>query len=236
VVFDGNLNVDIDDSASDIDYTPERLTWVVELVVQLDAARDESKSTKSSQSTVRTQLDVNRTKAKDLRERLMDKLGRVAAGDELTEAVLDGAGAAPTDSALADSLKAIASIIQGVLASTDPNMAILAQCARLTDADATAATDAASSVTQAKAEVALGGPGQADRDTPAVNLVEGRVLYELLFLRDAFDEARKRGVAAPALIPPTSLRHVLSKAHPRKSVEPTASPNAAVAPPKPKGS
>ena len=205
--------------ADEIDYAPERLTWVVELIVRLDAVRGESGQKGALQSTTWTTRDVSRDKAKALRQRLMRKLRRVVAGDEIASRALADTAAVATDQELTDALNAIASVVDTVTASSDPEVRILATMARVTAADAEEARAAASASASTKDTVALGGRSVGDRDTPAVNQVEGRLLKELLFLRDAFDDARQRGVAVPALIAPPGLRQVLARSHPKKAAK-----------------
>lgn len=206
----------------DIDYSPERLAWLVELVIGLDAEREKSRGKGKVQSTSRTARDVARGKAKTVRHRLSKKLARIVRGDDIARAELAGAGAAPTDRELAEALGVLASLADKVLKSKDPTVGVLAKAGRLTERDVTNARGAAREISTAKEDVALGGRAQGDRDTPAVNVIEGRVLQELLFLRDAFDEARKRGVPVPALIPRAGLHEVLARTHP-KGAKKTAS-------------
>lgn len=100
-------------------------------------------------------------------------------------------------------------------------MRLLAATAHVTAADATLANNAKNSMGTATETVTLGGRSSGERDTPEVNVVEGRVTSELLLLRDAFDDARRRGVAVPALVVPVNLRHVLGRSHPKKAAAPS---------------
>lgn len=207
--------------APEIDYAPERLTWVVELIVRLDAARGASGARGSTQSTLRTERDVARVKAGEVRKRLLSKLKRVVKGDLLTTAQFRDAGAAPDDAELARSLGQLALLVNQVTTSPDKSVRLLAATARVTAADATLANNAKNSMGTATETVTLGGRSSGERDTPEVNVVEGRVTSELLLLRDAFDDARRRGVAVPALIVPVNLRHVLGRSHPKKAAAPS---------------
>lgn len=207
--------------APEIDYAPERLTWLVELIVRLDAARGASGARGTTQSTLRTERDVARAKAGEVRMRLLSKLKRVVKGDLLTTAQFRDAGAAPDDAELARSLGQLALLVDQVTTSTDKSVRLLAATAHVTAADATLANNAKNSMGTATETVTLGGRSTGDRDTPAVNVVEGRVTSELLLLRDAFDDARRRGVAVPALVAPANLRHVLARSHPKKAAAPS---------------
>jgi hypothetical protein len=215
--------------APEIDYAPERLAWLVELIVRLDAARGESGRSGARQSSVRTVRDVAREKAWGVRKRLAGKLSRVVRGDPIATVALADAGSAPSDDDLLGSLGILASLADRVTQSTEPSVLVLAASARVAAADATGAREAMAALKAASRDVALGGRAQGERDTPAVNVVEGRVLFELLFLRDAFDDARRRGVAVPALVPPTGLRHVLAHSRPKKAASPPTSPGSSPA-------
>lgn len=89
-----------------------------------------------------------------------------------------------------------------------------------------AAIGIANGLRDAKLDVTLGGRATGDRDTPAVNLVEGRILKELLLLRDAFDHARSEGVAVPVLVPNRGTQDVLARSHakPKKGTGDVAKP------------
>ena len=191
--------------ADDVDYDPSRLAWVVELVVKLDVQRDDAGLTGKKQSSLRSERDLALSKAKVLHARLASKLKRAAPGG-----ALDGAAAGESVAELAAGLKSLANLVDQTVQSKDPSARILAQTAKLTAADAQAARDAAKSLSTAGEQVTLGGRAKGDRDTPAVNLVEGRLLKELLFLRDAFDEAKGRGVPVPALAVTPGVKQVLA--------------------------
>jgi hypothetical protein len=217
--------------APEIDYAPERLAWVLELCVRLDAERAASGAKGKKQSTVRTERDVARAKAVALRRRLLTKVGHLVKGDDVVSAELDAAAAAPTDDELMGSLGQIATLVDTFTQSKDAEMRLLAAMWRVTPADADAARAAVSALGDASNDVALGGRATGDRDTPEVNLVEGRLSFELLLLYEAFEEARGRGVPAPVLVVPPGLRHVFQRSHSKKPA-----PAAPEAPPKdPKG-
>ena len=205
---------------TEIDYAPERLAWVTELTVSMDVAREAAGQKGAGQTEVRTVQELSRKKNKNLRARLLSKMSRVVKGDGLAAAEYARAGAAPTDEDLANSLKVLATLAENALNSTVPGVAVLAAAARLTAADVAAARGGAASLTTTGEDVALGGRAQGDRDTPAVNLIEGRIVLELKFLRDAFEDARSRGVAVPPLVVHAGLRHVLGHGHVKKDKVP----------------
>jgi hypothetical protein len=203
--------------APEIDYAPERMAWVIELCARLDAARSASGAKGKKQSTVRTERDVARSKAVALRKRLLGKVGRLVKGDDVISAALDEANAAPDDDQLVRSLEQLAALVDTSTKSPDADVRLLAAMWRVTPADADAARAAVAALKGASADVALGGRATGDRDTPEVNLVEGRLSFELQLLREAVEEARERGVPVPALVVPPGLRHVFPRTRPKKA-------------------
>jgi hypothetical protein len=216
--------------AKEIDYAPKRLAWLVELITSLDAERSAGLQKNTLQSSVRSERDVSRVKGQELKQRLAQKLSRVVKGNAVATQNLAAVGATATDEELAGALTNLARLTDGLLKSADKGVAILAETANVTAADADAARAAARSLGQSRDSVALGGRAHGDRDTPEINRVEGRVLHELVFLRNAFDEARSRGVPVPALVPTPGVQVVLGRSHPKKSSSKTPDAPAAPAP------
>jgi hypothetical protein len=200
-----------------IHYSPARLAWVLELVARLESERAKSKS--AEQKAVRTTRDVSTTRARQLRLELLEKLEAALAGREedlrhLTDArAKENAG---------ESLAALSALIGDLLSRTgrDGALKVLLDSAHVTAQDASAASAAAESISSARADVILGGR-MSDKDSPATNVVEGRITKELRVIYDAFSGARERGVPAPALVPSAPIRRALSRPATKKAKTPT---------------
>lgn len=194
------------DTKHRIGYAAMRLTWLVELVAELDRVKAGAPRSADAAS-LRNARDILREKAKAERARLKARLAVALAGDA-GAALL--AGAPTNDEELIEALHSLATLADKLLTGTHAER-IRAASANLTDVDASAAIGIADALHDARHDVTLGGRAARDRDTPEVNAVEGRILHELLLLRDAFDHARTDGVPVPAFVPNSGTAGVLAR-------------------------
>jgi hypothetical protein len=212
-------------TAKGVRYGATRLAWLVELIVALDSARGAARDTAGAHEDVRTTRDLLRRRARDVRVELGAALDAVVRNHPDDEAALGAArfGEARTDDLLVASLERLAGLVVAFAsrALRDADMRHRLEAACVTPEDADVARDAASDFANAREGVALGGQSQGGKDTPAVNLVEGRVLFEMLRLRAARDQARARGLPLSALIVPPSLDHALAR---NRATAPVATP------------
>jgi hypothetical protein len=195
--------------APHIGHSIGRLAWLVELLAQLEAAKKSARPRQDIGRTIRSSRDVARVQARRLRSRLASKLARVVRSDPV--AIAAASVPAHTDDELQRALETLAAVAERAI----KKHAVLAESARLTQGDATAARAMATALANARDDVSVGGRDARAIDPPAVNLIEGRIVHELRVLRDAWREAREDGVALQPLVPHPNLRRVLGS-HPKK--------------------
>jgi len=210
-----------------IDLDASRVRWMVELLALLDAQRAAAAGANTAQTTLRTTRDVAAGQVKRLRTRLSSKLTLIARNTSFAAGVQDQRSDGGTDSARRASLGALADIADKLLASRDTNIVARCRARKLTAADVEAARAAITALSGARGDVALGTPSAVGKDPPAVNAVEGRLLFELIDARDAIDTAIEDGAAVSPLVPSSATAHVLARAHKKKPAAPGPSQVAA---------
>ena len=122
---------------------------------------------------------------------------------------LQGAlGTTETALALVQSVKALASLASTWLGSSDPHDEALVASVNLTAGDVDTANQAAQALTDAASSAV--GTRATPKDGPAVNLAEGRLLFEMKAVRGVFEKARSKTPAVPSLPVGSGTRRVLA--------------------------
>lgn len=190
-------------------YTPARFAWFVECAQGLAQAAQAQQQSAGSVGAARGNELSARQAALAAREALDEKLALLAGQDAAAMAELQAAfGTTETALALVQSVKALASLASTWLASSNPQDEALVASVNLTAGDVDTANQAAQALTDA-ASSAVGTRAQP-KDGPAVNLAEGRVLFEMKAVRGVFEKARSKTPAVPSLPIGSGTRRVLA--------------------------
>jgi len=207
--------------ASSIKYTASRFAWFLRQVFALRDAIAAHKTAQGSIASAKTVAERAERTARHQEEVLMATLKSVAGEREEERAAIEAArstAAAAADTAkpeaLAARLEALADLGEGWLKKRDPVFQVLVEDSGLTkdlleSARATAATLATSRTSARGERVQL-------RDTASINLIEGRVLMEMRYAKNAFDAAHLSDPEVARLVPGPGTRAVLAN-HPKKT-------------------
>lgn len=210
-------------AAESVRYIPARLAWLLECVVTLTEQRTQDVRGRSDSSARKSERGVLEQKARLVSSDLSLALQDVAEGDEGRLAALRNARAkvSPADDVLG-LLDAHTAVLADWLQGDEAVRTLLAS-ARLDDGTLAAARDAADALRRARSTANSAGNPQVDG--PAVNVVEGRVLYEMRLLRKVFSRARERtgDRRIPALTPAPALQRVFINVD-RDEAEPAPPP------------
>lgn len=199
-------------AAADVSYGLVRLSWLVELLVRLGHERGIAAASDDDGAGITSERDGAVARARQARKGLLNVLGRITSGRDKDAGMVAAAGKdARSLDALRGSLKDLITVGTRLLA--DPSAAPLVAGGNLTQARLNAAKAALAALTSSDDKKQLGGSATGGKDSPAVNLIEGRVLLEMIHLRDAFDEAREDGIPVPVLVPDSGLAHALARTH-----------------------
>ena len=197
--------------ASAVRYTPARLAWALECLGALVDAREADVAARGKVQATQRGRTLAAERATSLAGELSLSLQDAAVGDadrarELTDA---RALVTPTDDAPA-LLDALATVLERWLGRNDPALTALLEGYGLSAADVRAARDAAATLRAERNRAQ--GTGNASTDGPAVNVREGRVLYELRLLRKLFHRASDRlgDPEIPRFNPSPALRRVFT--------------------------
>lgn len=198
-------------SAASVRYAPARLAWLLECLDALVDAREADVAARGAVQAKQRGRSLAAERALSLAGELSLALQDAAVGEESLARELNDARAlvTPADDAAA-TLDALAGVLESWLSRGDATLAALLDGYALGAQDALAARDAASSLRAERAR-AQGG-GNASTDGAAVNVREGRVLYELRLLRKLFHRASDRlgDPAIPRFNPSPTLRRVFT--------------------------
>jgi hypothetical protein len=204
----GALEVLRGPTAAQVRYIPARLAWLLECVVTLTEQRTQDVRVRSDSSARKSERSVLEQKARLVSSDLSLALQDVAEGDESLLAALRNARAkvSPADDVLG-LLDAHTAVLTAWLQGDEAVRTLLAS-ARLDDDTLAAAREAADALRRARSTANTAGNPQVDG--PAVNVVEGRVIYEMRLLRKVFNRARERtgDRRIPALTPVPALQRV----------------------------
>lgn len=194
-----------------IAYSLERLSFVLELIVTLDAERAANTKKDAASGTLRTGRDLARTRLQETRIKFFRVLLRATKGDAALTAEVErlrahGESDRETAEAVRDAAAVGEKLVKGAKAQR-----IVASSVGLTDALVKQAKEASAALLDARDDVALGASGTHQRDSADVNAIEGRVLHEMRLMKGAFDDAREDGASVPALVPTAGVAHVFIK-------------------------
>lgn len=194
-----------------VPYAPERLSFVLELIGGLDAVRGANAKTNADSGSLRNERDLARTRHAAASRRLESLLVRATKGDEAASAeVAQLRGHGKSDRETAEATQSLVKLarkrLQGTKAQKLVAASVCLTAARVDEADA-----AASALLDARDDVALGASGASQKDSAAVNAVEGRVLLEMRMMKASIEEAREDGATVPALVPTAGVAHVFNK-------------------------
>ena len=200
-----------------VPYSAARLAFVLELIVALDAARSANTKTKAVSGALRTARDLARQRLALLRKRLVALLLRATQGDDVTTAeVTQLRDQGNTDRGSAESVQRLAKVAHKILAGTKAQK-LVAGSIGLNASRVDGAEAAAKALLDAREGVALGASGTSQRDSTAVNLVEGRLLLEMRIMRASITEARQDGASLMALVPVAGVAHVFGSQKKRRA-------------------
>lgn len=192
-------------------YSKTRFAWFLECLRDLSESIEAQRSGKGSPSAARERSARAQRTALAMRDELIEALSVLAGGDVLERRVLEAAsGTTETPEALASSLRALCRLAEGWLERESPSARALVASVDLTAADLDAARAATHALAFATYEATHG--VRSDRDAPAVNRVEGRVLLEMRLLMRIFERAHPLNHLVPRLTPSPALRDALHTA------------------------
>ncbi len=213
-----------------VGYTLNRAAWMVECLDSLSteiAKQNGGTHVAKNAVTLRAAAEVAASK---VIRKLRRKLRAVAGGDETNrKAIADGTSSRDHD--LVTTLTGLASTAKSWMASKDAHTKELVDEAKLSDADTASAEGAAKALRAAREGKTLGGI-DSDRDTPPVNRAEGRVLREMRWAMECFEEAHEEDSTIPKLVPSAATRSVLAPTRTSEDDAPpaTTTPPQATAP------
>jgi hypothetical protein len=192
-------------------YAIERYTYLLHTLDHLDKALVAQKADRGGKGTVRSTAADREAAARSARNTLIAKLtGFAGAREPERKALSDATGTTSDTTALGASIQGLVALGSEWLARTDAKSKIQAKAAGLTESVVQNALAAAEALTGAAATATLTGRNGAN-DSPAVNLAEGAVLFEMDEAQRCFEEARKATPLVPRLVPGPATRHLLGK-------------------------
>lgn len=191
-------------------YDETRLAFFLECLLSLHAAREVERRRRGGATTNTVALELARATAAAARKALLDSLEAIACANEVDGPALDDVrGTMADDDATVRSLGSLADYADAWLAKKDGISKRLVASAKLVPAKVAAARDAAAKLAAAAAAATMGGVVGAERDTPAINRIEGRVLEEMRVAMNAFAAAVDVDERIPRLNPGPATRRVL---------------------------
>jgi hypothetical protein len=200
-----------------IAYSLERLSFVLELVVTLDAERASNSKTDVASGSLRSGRDLARTRLGETRIKFFRVLVRATKGDDQKTADVERLRAhGESDRETAEAVRDAAALGEKLLKGGKAQR-IVASSVGLTDALVKQAKEASAALLGARDDVAIGASGTHQRDSTDVNAIEGRVLHEMRLMKGAFDDARADGASVPVLMPTLGVASVFKKTSSKKS-------------------
>jgi hypothetical protein len=194
-------------------YEPKRFAYYLLRLEALVAEIGNQGNRKSAQGTAKTGATAAIVVARAARGKLLLAMERYAGNRQAENDQLKGARKSGTeDDLVVDSLKDLVSLAANWLKT---GSAFLLHSARLTVTLLDEARAAADQLASAGASATEAGPAPA-RDSPAVNLVEGWLLEEMVRVRDDFEAAHEESQIIERLIPGAATRPIFG-GHPRKA-------------------
>lgn len=209
-------------------YTPTRLAWLGECLAELAARRSSDVEARTDASGRKSSRSVLEIKARAVGSDLSLALQDVSEGNDTLRNELRDARAkvTPADDVLG-LLDGHCAVLAAWLQGSEVLRALL-ESARLDEGTLSAARDAAEALRRERTRANTG--ANPEFDGPAVNVIEGRVLYEMRLLRKVFNRARERSGdrTIPALTPAPALQRIFLTVDREESVpaEPAPAPEA----------
>jgi hypothetical protein len=188
-------------------YGETRFAWLVECIRALEAAIEKQSSDARSANTTAMDLDLARIAAFSVRNDLRDTLTILAGADaKERDALASTLSAGDDDRGHVAALHALADLADWWLKRDDPRAKTLVTSVSLGAADVEAARSAAAELaTAANIDTVT----TSTRDTPSVDVAEGRVLLEMKTAMGVFGRARETTKAVPALVPGAGTRSAI---------------------------
>jgi hypothetical protein len=195
-------------------HEPKRFAYYLLRLEALVAEIGNQGTRKSAQGTAKTGAATAIVAARAARAKLLLALERYAGNrqaenDQIKAALKSGT----EDDAVVESLRDLVTLAASWLKT---GSAFLLHSARLTPALLDEVRLAAEQLASAGASATEAGPAPA-RDSPAVNLVEGWLLEEMIRVRDDFEAAHKESQIIERLIPGAATRAIFGS-HPKKAL------------------
>ena len=148
---------------------------------------------------LRNTRDLARVRVRRSRTQLFRVLTRATRGDANKTASLESLrGRGDGDRDVAEVVIGLAGIVRELCQGSATQRAVAASYG-LSVRTASEAESAARTLLDAREDVALGAAGAVQRDTTAVNAIEGRILFEMRDLKSAIDDAREDGATVAAM-------------------------------------
>jgi hypothetical protein len=184
-------------------YDPSRFAYYLLRLHTLLQELGKQGSSKESRGAAKSDAETAFLAARAARNKLLLALKRFAGRRTIElDLISEARGNGTTDDTLVDSLKDLVTLAEGWLKTGAP---FLLKTARLTPALLHATRAAADAVASSGASATEAGPAPA-RDSPAVNLVEGWMLDEMMRVYEDFEAAREESQVIERLIPGPGTR------------------------------
>lgn len=193
-----------------IRYHALRFGWYLECVTRLGAALEDQASTYGMAGSARRLQERTFAEARLLDEELRRTI-REAAGEipGLRDEVAKLPPPGDTPDEVTQALEALAARIEAWHAREDEVLGTLLMSYNLSAGDAGQAREAALRLTRAYEDTR--GDRVESRDSPTVNRIEGRVLFEMRTVKRAFDAAKRKNKLVARLVPGRGTRNVLAR-------------------------
>lgn len=196
-------------------YARERFNYFLDRLLALDASIAGQGTLRDGTGVKRATSEDRTREARDARNKLLEKMARVA-GNRTEKAELDAATG--TAEKLGESILGLVTLGRDWLSRKDPRLLILCKSARLTEDSLSAALATSEALTDAGTDATLAGR-KPSADSPEVNVAEGWVLQEMMEAQLAFEAANTESRLVARLTPGPATRHVLGS---RKAPAPDA--------------
>lgn len=194
-------------------YEPKRFTYYLLRLEALVHEIGKQGNRKDAQGSAKTGAATAIVAARAARDKLILAMERFAGRRDAEVTLLANTRKSGTeDDVVVDSIKDLVALAASWLKT---GSAFLLHAARLTPALLDEARAAAEHLASAGASATEAGPAPA-RDSPAVNLVEGWLLEEMLRVHEDVDAARKESQVIERLIPGPATRAIFGS-HPKKA-------------------
>lgn len=189
-------------------YSPKRFAYFLHAVHSLALEIEIESGRRQRIGTLQTAAENAREAALKARGQTIERLATFAGNRATEKATLARAiGSAETNDLLARSLRALAHLEVEWLELMDPASKVLASAAGLLQNDADELQALALSFSSRASEASMEGR-RAFTDTPTINRIEGRVLFEMREARRIFGAAHEVSSVVPKLQAGRALRAV----------------------------